>query len=82
MAAEALDNPPVAAAAEPSPAESVLGDPNFAVVCAFIDRFGALCGLQCPNIGDLQAMLEATEVKQDWIMFQVSQPPRNVGNGD
>ncbi len=55
------------------PPSEVSSDPNFAVVCAFIDRFGGECGVQCPNIGDLQDMIEASsrEVRQDWIVFQV-----------
>jgi archaellum component FlaD/FlaE len=53
--------------------DPVASDPNFAVVCAFIERFGAACGLQCPNIGDLQDMVECKggTVKQEWILFQV-----------
>ena len=29
-------------------------DPNFAVVCAFIDQFGPITGVLCPSIGRLQ----------------------------
>ncbi len=52
----------------------VSSDPDFAVVCAFIDRFGEECGVQCPNIGELQEMLECSgkkTVRQEWIVFQV-----------
>ncbi len=60
------EDPPAAAKSE------VSADPNFAVVCAFVERFGASCGVQCPNIGDLQDMLESKgEVRHEWIIFQV-----------
>ena len=29
-------------------------DPNFAVICSFIEKFGASCGIPCPSIGELQ----------------------------
>jgi hypothetical protein len=32
-------------------------DPNFAVICSFIDKFGASCGIPCPNIGELQVCI-------------------------
>ncbi len=62
-----------AAPAVPPPPSEVASDPNFAVVCAFVDRFGQNCGVPCPNIGDLQAMIEGSskEVSHDWIVFQV-----------
>ena len=51
---------------------SIANDPNFAVVCHFIERFGQNCGVQCPNIRDLQEMLEDTkEVRKELIAFQV-----------
>ena len=34
--------------------EKCTTDPNFAVVCAFIERFGTICGVLCPSIGRLQ----------------------------
>ena len=34
--------------------EKCTTDPNFAVVCAFIEQFGPLTGVLCPNIGRLQ----------------------------
>ena len=36
------------------PKEKCTTDPNFAVVCAFIEQFGPLTGVLCPNIGRLQ----------------------------
>lgn len=36
-------------------------DPNFAVVCAFLEKFGVLCGIEYPNFNDLQTMLENSE---------------------
>ena len=62
---------PAAQSAGGPAAYSLTGDPNFAVVCAFIERFGAVCGVPCPNIGDLQDLIESKEVKDDIIMFQV-----------
>ena len=29
-------------------------DPNFAVICSFIEKFGVSCGIPCPSIGELQ----------------------------
>ena len=34
--------------------EKCTSDPNFAVICAFIKRFGTICGVLCPSIGRLQ----------------------------
>jgi hypothetical protein len=33
-------------------------DPNFAVICSFIDKFGASCGIPCPSIGELQVIIK------------------------
>ena len=55
-----------------APATPATDDPNFAVVCAFLEKFGAKCNLECPSIGRLQEMLEAShrDVKQELITFQ------------
>ena len=29
-------------------------DPNFAVICSFIDKFGTACGIPCPSIDELE----------------------------
>ena len=34
--------------------EKCTTDPNFAVICAFIEHFGPMTGVLCPNIGRLQ----------------------------
>ena len=34
--------------------EKCTADANFAVVCAFIEQFGEMCGVLCPSIGRLQ----------------------------
>lgn len=38
-----------------------VNDPNFAVICAFLEKFGALCAIEHPNFADLQTMLENDE---------------------
>lgn len=35
-------------------------DPNFAVICAFMEKFGVTCGLAAIDFLGLQAMLENT----------------------
>ena len=64
--------PPSAAAQLRTPVTPATDDPNFAVVCAFLEKFGAKCNLECPSIGRLQEMLEASnrDVKQELITFQ------------
>ena len=64
--------PPSAAEQHKTPVTPATDDPNFAVVCAFLDKFGAKCNLECPSIGRLQEMLEAShrDVKQELITFQ------------
>ena len=29
-------------------------DPNFAVICSFLDKFGPACGIPCPSIQELE----------------------------
>lgn len=42
-------------------ASSCESDPNFAVICAFFEKFSATCGLNTIDFLDLQAMLENTQ---------------------
>ncbi len=32
-------------------------DPNFAVICSFIEKFGVSSGIPCPSIGELQVLV-------------------------
>lgn len=36
-------------------------DPNFAVICGFLEKFGGTCGLTNIDFLDLQQMLENTQ---------------------
>ena len=36
-------------------------DPNFAVICAFMEKFGTTCGIQSIDFLELQEMLENTQ---------------------
>lgn len=40
---------------------SCLNDPNYAVVCIFLQKFGHLLEMDLPNTGKLQQMIEDTE---------------------
>ena len=47
-------------------------DPNFAVVCSFLDQFGGALGVPCPSILDLETMLEKTgEPDMELVTFMV-----------
>ena len=47
-------------------------DPNFAVVCSFLDQFGGSLGVPCPSIMDLQSMLEDEgDTPADLVTFMV-----------
>lgn len=37
---------------------SCVSDPNFAVICSFLECFGKSSGITYPDIGKLQSMLE------------------------
>jgi len=48
--------------------ERCTNDPNFAVICDFIQEFGTFCGVECPCLGELQRMLEDTStVRQELV---------------
>merc|ERR1719507_2556169 len=52
--------------------ERCKNDPNFAVVCSFLDQFGETLGLPCPSILDLETMLEQPgQANIDLINFQI-----------
>lgn len=40
---------------------SCLNDPNFAVICAFLQKFAVPLKLEYPNFADLQKMIENTD---------------------
>ena len=52
--------------------DSCTSDPNFAIMCAFVNEFGSMCGVACPTLGKLQEMLEDTSnVRDDLALFHV-----------
>ena len=34
-------------------------DPNFAVICSFLEKFGGACGVPCPTIAELEVIKKA-----------------------
>lgn len=40
---------------------SCASDPNFAVICSFLEKFGKSCGVDYPDINALQLMLENSQ---------------------
>merc|ERR1711936_620941 len=57
---------------KPTIKDRCTSDPNFAVVCSFLDQFGSTLGVPCPSIMDLQTMLESdAETSADLITFMV-----------
>lgn len=40
---------------------SCASDPNFAVICSFLECFGKSCGIIYPDISCLQEMIENTQ---------------------
>merc|ERR1712130_1066145 len=52
--------------------ETCTSDPNFAVICSFLEKFGGSIGIPCPTILELQNMLESEgDPSNDLITFQV-----------
>lgn len=55
------EDQPIALDADASVAPSCLNDPNYAIICVFLQKFGALLKIEHPNFVRLQQMLENTD---------------------
>lgn len=40
---------------------SCLNDPNYAIICVFLQKFGALLNIEHPDFSELQQMVENTD---------------------
>lgn len=50
-------------------ASSCLNDPNFAVICAFLQKFGTKLNIVYPNFHDLQQMIENTDEGRHFFFY-------------
>lgn len=59
------------ASADCKDTQSCLSDPNFAVICAFLQKFSLQLNVQHPNFHDLQKMIEDTD-EGKWKQFNIN----------
>lgn len=55
-----------------------VNDPNFAVICAFLEQFAATCAIEHPKFADLQAMLEDDEGLCHYNNNQHNSTPKQI----
>lgn len=48
---------------------SCLNDPNFAVICAFLQKFSTKLNIEYPNFNDLQKMIENTDEGESSLTY-------------
>lgn len=53
-------------------------DPNFAVICGFLEKFGVTCGLANIDFIDLQYMLENSQEGNHKIAYNIAQYKQNT----